>query len=221
MTFGERLQEVRKACGLSQEQLAEKCNVTRQSVSKWELGQGYPETEKLLSLCRILKVSLDDLMQDEIAGSSAPKPDAADSPYCGFLGEWVTILLYDKEFRGLSLAAIVAVNSKYVMFESKSKKGLLKLADIRSISKAKLSEKQKSKLPHITPSELPDGCDPCLYFIGKKCLIRFRRGPFSAQYFGGYNSSQIKAIAEGTITIIRNAEEIVIKTSDILMIMEE
>ncbi len=221
MTFGERLQEIRKAGGLSQEQLAEKCNVTRQSVSKWELGQGYPETEKLLALCRILNVSLDHLMQDEMAGSSAPEPVAADSPYRGFLGKWVTILLYDKEFRGLPLAAIVAVNSEYVMFESKAKKGLFKLADIRSITEAKLSRKQESKLPRVTPFELPDGYDPCLYFIGKKCLIRFRRGPFSAQYFGGYNSAQIKAIAEGTITIMRKAAEIVIKTSDILMIMEE
>lgn len=221
MTFGERLQEIRKAGGLSQEQLAEKCNVTRQSVSKWELGQGYPETEKLPALCRILNVSLDNLMQDKMAGFSAPGPVAADSLYRGFLGKWVTVLLYDKEFRGLPLASIVAVNSEYVMFESKAKIGLLRLADIRFISEAKLSRKQKAKLPHVTPFELPDGRDPRLYFMGKKCLIRFRRGPFSAQYFGGYNSAQIKSIAEGTVTIIREAVEIVIKTSDILMIMEE
>ena len=51
MTFGEKLYELRKSSGLSQEQLAERCSVTRQPVSKWELGQGYPETEKLLVLC--------------------------------------------------------------------------------------------------------------------------------------------------------------------------
>lgn len=59
MVFADKLQSLRKSKGLSQEELAEKCNVTRQSVSKWETGLGYPETEKLLILCEILDVDLD------------------------------------------------------------------------------------------------------------------------------------------------------------------
>lgn len=47
MTFADKLQSLRKTKKLSQEDLAEKCGVTRQSVSKWETGLGYPETEKL------------------------------------------------------------------------------------------------------------------------------------------------------------------------------
>ena len=51
MAFGERLQEVRRAAGLTQEQFAEELNVSRQAVSRWESCRGYPEMEKLLYLC--------------------------------------------------------------------------------------------------------------------------------------------------------------------------
>lgn len=46
MAFGERLQEVRKRSGLTQEEFAEQLQVSRQSVSRWESGRGYPEMEK-------------------------------------------------------------------------------------------------------------------------------------------------------------------------------
>lgn len=48
MVFGEKLFKLRKEKGLSQEALAEKVNTSRQAISKWKNGQGFPETEKLL-----------------------------------------------------------------------------------------------------------------------------------------------------------------------------
>lgn len=54
MAFSEKLVKLRKEKGLSQEALAEQLNTTRQAVSKWENGQGYPETEKLLMMGNIL-----------------------------------------------------------------------------------------------------------------------------------------------------------------------
>ena len=66
MKFSEKLIKLRKENKLSQEQLANKLDVSRQSVSKWESGQTYPEMDKLLSLCKIFKCSLDDLTNDEI-----------------------------------------------------------------------------------------------------------------------------------------------------------
>lgn len=48
MAFGERLQEVRRRAGLTQEQFAAELNVSRQAVSKWESCRGYPEIEKIL-----------------------------------------------------------------------------------------------------------------------------------------------------------------------------
>ena len=65
MDFGEKLRIVRTDRGLSQEQLAEQLSVSRQAVSKWESGIGYPETEKLILISKELNVSLDYLLLDE------------------------------------------------------------------------------------------------------------------------------------------------------------
>ena len=72
MSFAENLKQLRKVKQLSQEELAEILDVSRQAVSKWEQGVGYPEVEKLLLLSRKLGVSLDSLMETEIA--QKPKP---------------------------------------------------------------------------------------------------------------------------------------------------
>ena len=64
MKFNEKLTKLRKEMRLSQEMLADMLNVSRQSVSKWESGQTYPEMDKLLSLCKIFNISLDDLAND-------------------------------------------------------------------------------------------------------------------------------------------------------------
>ncbi len=66
MRFSENLKQIRKEHHLSQEELAELLDVSRQAVSKWEQDQGYPEVEKLLLLSRKLNVSLDALMSTEI-----------------------------------------------------------------------------------------------------------------------------------------------------------
>ena len=66
MSFADRLKEARRVCGLSQEELAEQLDVSRQAVGKWEQGQSYPEVEKLLTLCAVLNVSMDALMADEL-----------------------------------------------------------------------------------------------------------------------------------------------------------
>ena len=65
MGFGENLQVLRKKNQLSQEGLAEMLGVSRQAVSKWELGEGYPEVDKLLILSKKLNVSLDSLLGGE------------------------------------------------------------------------------------------------------------------------------------------------------------
>ena len=53
MSLSENLQNLRKIKNISQEELAEKLNVSRQAVSKWESGSGYPETEKIIAICEI------------------------------------------------------------------------------------------------------------------------------------------------------------------------
>ena len=70
MSFGENLQLLRKKNQLSQEGLAEMLGVSRQAVSKWELGEGYPEVDKLLLLSKKLNVSLDSLLGGEATPAS-------------------------------------------------------------------------------------------------------------------------------------------------------
>lgn len=68
MKFYEKLSKLRKTNNLSQEQLAEKINVTRQAISKWESGESYPDMAKIIQLCKILNCSLNDLMDDGVMG---------------------------------------------------------------------------------------------------------------------------------------------------------
>ena len=63
MDISEKILQLRKAKGFTQEELAEKLNVSRQSVSKWESGQSVPELEKLVTLCEVFQVSADYLLK--------------------------------------------------------------------------------------------------------------------------------------------------------------
>lgn len=72
MAFSERLQEVRRKAGLTQEQFAEDLEVSRQAVSKWESGRGYPEIEKLLYICKTYGVTLNELFEQETGEVKAP-----------------------------------------------------------------------------------------------------------------------------------------------------
>lgn len=65
MTFSQKLQEYRKAEKLSQEELAHRLGVSRQSVSKWEQGLSFPETEKLIELSSLMQVSIDSLLKED------------------------------------------------------------------------------------------------------------------------------------------------------------
>lgn len=66
MKFGDKLVGLRKKNGLSQEELAEKLGVSRQSVSKWESNNAYPETDKIVQICNLFDCSMDDLINDQI-----------------------------------------------------------------------------------------------------------------------------------------------------------
>lgn len=64
MKFNEKLIQLRKEKGLSQEALGEKLNVARQTVSKWELGETTPEMDKLVKMSELFEISLDNLIKD-------------------------------------------------------------------------------------------------------------------------------------------------------------
>ena len=72
MEFNNKLYDLRKKKGLSQEELANRLNVSRQTVSKWEVGDSTPDMEKLIAISDLFEISLDELVMDK-----APEPAAA------------------------------------------------------------------------------------------------------------------------------------------------
>ena len=62
MNFNEKLLSLRKAAGISQDTLAQQLGVSRQAVSKWELGTAMPETKTIILISRIMDISIDELM---------------------------------------------------------------------------------------------------------------------------------------------------------------
>lgn len=116
MAFGEKLQEVRRASGLTQEQFAEELNVSRQAVSKWESCRGYPEVEKILYICNRFQVPIGELFADEAPppAQSARQPAAAvEKPPAGNLAGAVSAFLSNlspkNKWLGLGVLAGVAL----------------------------------------------------------------------------------------------------------------
>ena len=66
MKLGDNIQKLRKDLKLSQEQLAEKIDVTRQTISNWELGETSPNPEQLKLLSKALNVSIDELLNNDV-----------------------------------------------------------------------------------------------------------------------------------------------------------
>ena len=71
MKFGDNLRKIRKSKKMSQEQLAEKMNVTRQSVSKWENGESYPEMNNIFELCKVFNCKLNELVYPDMSDISS------------------------------------------------------------------------------------------------------------------------------------------------------
>ena len=70
MTIGEKILNLRKARGWSQEELAERIGVTRQAVSRWESGSAKPDADKIIAICDLFGVSADYLLRDSYNGES-------------------------------------------------------------------------------------------------------------------------------------------------------
>ncbi len=66
MKFGANLKRVRKMRKISQEELADKLGVSRQSVSKWETGENYPSMNNIMCLCTIFKCNINELVNEDM-----------------------------------------------------------------------------------------------------------------------------------------------------------
>ena len=79
MKFNEKLIMLRKQHNLSQEQVAEKLGVARQTISKWELGETTPEMDKLIIISELYNITLDELMKEENEGKVINDPNNTNS----------------------------------------------------------------------------------------------------------------------------------------------
>ncbi len=92
MNLSEKLYSLRKKNGLSQEQLAEKLNVSRQAISKWESGTAVPETEKLIAISNYFNVSIDYMVKDEISLTDTDTVDKGKDTIVKYIGLGLCIL---------------------------------------------------------------------------------------------------------------------------------
>jgi transcriptional regulator with XRE-family HTH domain len=113
MSFADNLKSIRKERHISQEELAEIMGVSRQAISKWEQGIGYPEVEKLLVLSKELNVSLDYLMLEEMKLSENNK--SLLNNIIVPTGK-ITIKSYD----GKSIVNCYKVLASHVMYKAKN-----------------------------------------------------------------------------------------------------
>ena len=97
MSMGNKLAEARKKQNLTQEQLAERLGVTRQAVSRWESDAAYPETDKLVRMARLLNVSCDYLLRDDITAGDTAAPDPVSRLLKQAVGRKVQLLFYEED----------------------------------------------------------------------------------------------------------------------------
>ena len=75
MNFGDNLKSIRKAKKISQEELAEKLGVSRQSISKWETGENYPSMNNIICLCDIFHCKMNDIVHEDFSDINSLDPE--------------------------------------------------------------------------------------------------------------------------------------------------
>ncbi len=154
MEIGSKIAKVRKEMNLTQEQLAERMQVTRQTVSRWESQTVYPEMEKIVSLAEILGVSCDYLLNDAIEEASAKTSvgKACVNPVTRLLaqakGKVVTISFFDDDMDfdvSRRKGKIIEFDGSwaYVAYK-KGKKTETKLVPLRSIASIKFEREDEN-----------------------------------------------------------------------------
>ena len=108
MEFNNKLYELRKQKGFSQEELASRLNVSRQTVSKWEVGESAPDMEKLIAISDLFEISLDELVKGETPKQSDVSEQVVKSEFYSDIKEHVlTDNNKAKARKGLKIAGIV------------------------------------------------------------------------------------------------------------------
>lgn len=120
MKFNEKLFELRKKAGMTQQDLAEKLNVSRQAVSRWEMGTAMPDVENLIAMSELFSVSLDYLLKEQ-AEPVQSQPGAETKRrkiieiltivIMGLLVLWIVFTMLERSRFTLILQPLVAVGA--------------------------------------------------------------------------------------------------------------
>ena len=115
MTIGEKISKLRKEYNYTQEQLADRLGVSRQSISKWESDLAYPETDKLIELGKLFNCSMDYLLKDGIT----EKTEVTNTDFTDNLKKFREKVLTEEnkrkakkalKFAGITASVILAVD---------------------------------------------------------------------------------------------------------------
>ena len=108
MEFNNKLYELRKQKGFSQEELANRLNVSRQTISKWEVGESTPDMENLVAISELFEISLDELVLNKVPEKADTSAQVVKSEFYSDIKENVlTDENRKKAKKGLKIAAIV------------------------------------------------------------------------------------------------------------------
>ncbi|MCM1326856.1 MAG: helix-turn-helix domain-containing protein [Bacteroidales bacterium] len=171
MNFSEKLKEIRKNEGISQEQLAEKIGVSRQAITKWETGKGLPDVENMVIIAEIFKTTIDELLMDSVAKTT---PEASvytsetiydidcEKHFDVHIGSAATILLSsgDDEKLHIKLSSETLENLGS-MFKIKLDEKKNKL-DVLCLNKDKLSRYEAEEaltVEIVLPNKYSDTCE--------------------------------------------------------------
>ena len=145
MNINEKILLLRKKEGLSQESLAEKLNVTRQTVSNWELGQTTPDIQQAKNISKIFKISLDDLTDNKL---ELEVKDNSNNIFKDLIGKNCFLLVnedYTNSYIDYNTSVkVLDINDSFIKVEYKSGKQTIdKLIDIDIITAIKVIEEVK------------------------------------------------------------------------------
>lgn len=108
MEFNNKLYELRKQKGFSQEELANRLNVSRQTISKWEVGESTPDMENLVAISELFEISLDELVLNKVPEEADTSAQVVKSEFYSDIKENVLTEENRKKAKtGLKIAAIV------------------------------------------------------------------------------------------------------------------
>ena len=147
--LGEKLVTIRKKYGYSQQELADRLSVTRQTISNWECGQGAPALDKAIELARIYQVSLDDLVGDQVGVVVKEKKRLSQRILKCLIGKYVKIsysdmeLLLESDFGTGSDSKVKVLDVRRKENSLLKKETVVKLIDINAVDGFEIEEEDE------------------------------------------------------------------------------